>query len=136
MAETVKAFSYTNVGRDVVEVRWTGLDADDSGQAVDLSSYPDRTIQITGVMDGATTTLYWSNDTTAVKTDRAAGTLFGSKTAGWTVAQDSLGNNIAKTVTATGDQVLEAGHWFLPVNTGGGASTLVNVTITARRNRI
>ena len=135
MTEVVRAFSYTHYSRDVVEVVWSGLDGDDSGQAVDLSEFPDKTIQVTGTFDSATTTLYWSNDTTKVKTDRAAGTLFGSKTAEWVIAQDSLGNNIAKSA-AGGDQILEAGHWFAPVNSGGGGSTNLAVKITARRNKI
>lgn len=135
MTEVVRDFTYTQVSRDVVEVRWSSLDADDSGKAVDLSQFPDRSVQVTGTFNGATATLYWSNDTTKVKADRAAGTLFGSKTAEWVISQDSLGNNIAKSA-AGGDQVLEAGHWFLPVVTGGGGSTDLQVTITARRNKI
>ncbi len=135
MTEIVRAFAYTQISKDVVEVRWSGLDGDDSGQAVDLSEYPDKTVHVTGTFDSGTATLYWSNDTAKVKTDRAAGTLFGSKTASWIIAQDSLGNNIAK-AAAGGDQILEAGHWFLPVNSGGGGSCSLEVTITARRNKI
>lgn len=135
MTETVIPFTYTQVNKDVVEVVWTGLDGDDSGQAVDLSAYPDKAIQVYGTFDSATTTLYWSNDTAKVKTDRAAGTLFSAKTASWIIAQDSLGNNIAKSA-AGGDQILEAGHWFMPVNAGGGGSTSLTVIVTARRNKI
>jgi hypothetical protein len=135
MTEVVRDFTYTQISKDVVEVKWSGLDGDDSGKAVDLSQFPDKTIHVLGTFDSATTTLYWSNDTTAVKVDRAAGTLFGSKTASWIIAQDSLGNNIAK-AAAGGDQILEAGHWFLPVNSGGGGNTSITVVITARRNKI
>lgn len=135
MTEVVRDFTYTQVSKDVVEVTWTGLDGDDVGKAVDLSQYPDKSVQVLGTFDSATTTLYWSNDSTRVKTDRAAGTLSASYTATWIIAQDSLGNNIAKSA-AGGDQILEAGHWFQPRNAGGGASTSITVAITARRNKI
>ena len=118
-----------------MEVRWSGLDGDDSGKAVDLSQYPDKTVQVDGTFDSGIATLYWSNDTTKVKTDRAAGTLFGSKTANWVIAQDSLGNNIAKSA-AGGDVMLESGHWYMPVVASGAGSCSLNVTITARRNKI
>jgi hypothetical protein len=135
MAETTRTFTHKQISRDVVEVKWTGLDGDDVGEAVDLSQYPDKSVQVSGVFDSGIATLYWSNDSDAVKADRAAGTASGSYTAAWVIAQDSLGNNIAKSA-AGGDQILEAGHWFQPRVASGAGSCLLNVTITARRNKI
>jgi hypothetical protein len=132
MSEVVRDFTHTN-DRDSAIVTWSGLDGDDSGKAVDLSRWPDKTAQVLGTFGGATLTLYGSNDP-AVLTDRAAGTLFGSKTAVWVIAQDSLGNNFAK-AAAGGDVLLENYKYWLPVVTGGDGTTSLKCIINAARSR-
>lgn len=134
MTEVVRDFTYTQVNKNTVSVSWTGLDGDDSGKAVDLSGYPDKTVQVLGTFDSATCKLYGSNDP-AVLTDRAAGTLFGSKTAEWLNVVDPQGNVISKTAAAI-EAVLENSRFYTPVNTGGGGSTSLTVIITASRSRI
>lgn len=131
MAEVVRDFTHTLTGKDSVEIKWTGLDGDDSGKAVELSGYGDKTVQVLGTFNSGTLTLYGSNDP-AVLTDRAAGTLYGSKTAEWIVAQDSLGNNIAKTA-AGGDVIVDHYRYYLPVVTGGGGSCNLTCIIQATR---
>ena len=131
MTEVVRSGAHTLAGKDSVQIVWSGLDGDDSGMAMELSSYPDKTVQVMGTFDSATCTLYGSNDP-AVLTDRAAGTLYGSKTAEWIAAQDSLGNNFAKTA-AGGDVIVDNYRYYLPVITGGGASTNLKVIIYATR---
>src|SRR3990167_7554691 len=131
MSEVVRTGTHALINKETIKCTWSGLDGDDSGQAMDLSGYPDKTVQVFGTFGSATVTLYGSNDP-AVLTDRAAGTLFGAKTAEWVVAQDSLGNNIAKTV-AGGDVILEDYQYWSPVVTGGTDSVLT-VIIKATRS--
>jgi len=134
MTEVVRAGLVAWQNKSMVTCTWSALDGDDSGMAMDLSQFPDKTVQVFGTFDGGTMTLYGSNDP-LVLVDRAAGTLFGSKTASWVIAQDSLGNNIAKTA-AGGDAQIENYQYYLPVVTGGGATTSLKVIIAASRGRI
>lgn len=134
MTEVVRDFTVTTVNRDTVKCTWTGLDGDDSGMAVDLSGYPDKTVHIYGTFDSATVTLYGSSDALAL-VDRAAGTLFGSKTASWIALADPQGNSIAKTAAAI-ETLMETPQFICPVVTGGGGSTSLKVVITASRSRI
>lgn len=134
MTEVVREGVVTWVNKNTVKCTWAGLDGDDSGQAIDLSGFPDREVQVYGTFDSATTTLYGSSDE-RVKTDRAAGTLFGSKTASWNIVKDNLDNNIAK-AAAGQDIIIDNNQFFAPVNTGGGGSTSLTVVITATRSRI
>lgn len=134
MTEVVRSFTVATINKDTVQCTWTGLDGDDSGMAVDLSGYPDKTVHIYGTFDSATCSLYGSNDP-LVLVDRAAGTLFGSKTASWIAIVDPQGNAIAKSAAGM-EAILENPRYILPVNTGGGASTSLKVVITASRSRI
>ena len=131
MTEIVRSGTHTLVGKDCIQVIWSGLDGDDSGMAMEFSGYPDKTAQVLGTFDSGTCKIYGSNDP-AVLTDRAAGTLFGSKTAEWILAQDSLGNDFSKTA-AGGDVLLDDYRYYLPVVTGGGGSTSLKVIIKAGR---
>lgn len=110
---------------------WSALDADDSGQMIEFSKYADKCVHIYGTPDGATLTLYGSNDPLAI-VDRDAGTLFGSKTASWIALTDPQGNSIAKTAAAI-EQVLENPLYILPVSSGGGASTSWKIAIVGKR---
>ena len=111
---------------------WTGLDGDDSGKAIDMSGYADKTIHIYGTFDSATVTVYCSNDP-LVLVDRAAGTLFGSKTASWIACVDAQGGALAKTAAAI-EAVMENSLYTTVVVTGGGASTALKVVIAAKKD--
>lgn len=134
MTEVVRNHTVRTLGHGQIEVTWSGLDADDSGNAVNLCEYTDFTVQVTGTFNGGTCTLYGSNDRAAVLADRLAGTLFGSKTAEWIAAQDSLGNNFAKTA-AGGDTIVDSYEYYLPVVTGGGGSTNLKVILKASKRK-
>lgn len=133
MTEVVRGFNHTWINKQTVKCIWSGLDGDDSGMAVDLSGFPDKTAQIIGTIGTGppTITLYGSNDP-RVLVDRAAGTLFGNATANWVKAQDSLGNDFAKT-TLGGDIIVDQYQFYLPVVTGG-TGTLVDFAIVATRS--
>lgn len=135
MTEVVRTATRTQIDKNTILVVWTELDGDDSGKAEDFSGYPDKTVHVYGTfgIGPPTITLYGSNDP-AVVTDRVAGTLYGSKTASWIAAQDSLGNNFAKTAEG-GDVIVDAYRYYLPVVTGGTGTT-VTVSIMATRSRI
>ena len=133
MTEVVRDFTYTFINKDTVKVTWASLDDDDSGKAVDLSGYPDKTVQILGTFGGATCKLYGSNDP-AVITDRNAGTLFGSKTAEWINVVDPQGNAISKTAAAV-EAVLENTQYYCPVNTGGSGTTLSVIIVASRASK-
>lgn len=133
MTEVVRIPTVTWINKQTIKCVWSGLDGDDSGQAVDLSGFPDKTAQVIGTIGTGppTITLYGSNDAKVI-TDRDAGTLFGSKTADWVKAQDSLGNDYAKT-TLGGDVIVDNYQYYAPVVTGG-TNTSVSVVIVASRS--
>lgn len=133
MTEVVRTPTVT-MNRDVMTVTWAGLDADDSGQAVDMQDFTDVTVQVLGTFNGGTMTLYGSNDPRVV-TDRNAGTLFGSKTAEWVGVTDPQANAIAKAAAAI-ESVLESPAYMCPVVTGGGGSTALTVIAKCVRKRI
>lgn len=133
MTEIVRAFTHTWINKQTVKCVWSGLDGDDSGMAVDLSGFPDKTVQIIGTIGtGPPTITLWGSNDPRVIVDRAAGTLFGAKTADWVKAQDSLGNDFAKT-TLGGDVIVDQYQWYAPVVTGGTGVT-VDVIIVATRS--
>lgn len=111
---------------------WTGLDGDDSGKAMNLSGYADKTIHIYGTFDSATVTVYCSNDP-LVLVDRAAGTLFSAKTASWVACVDAQGGALAKTAAGI-ETIMENPLYILPVITGGGGSASLKVVIAAKKD--
>lgn len=133
MVEVVREPTNTVLKDNTRLIVWTGLDGDDSGQAVFLPNYSDKTVQIIGTFDSNTLTVYGSNDVDRVRADIAAGTLFGSATATWTALTDPQGNAIAKTGAAI-EEILENPAYILCVNAGGGGSTATEVMLTATRN--
>lgn len=134
MTETVKNPTKTLLTTNSAEWKWEAMDADDSGQAAFFPNYADMTVHIKGVFNGGTVTLYGSNDIVAVRADIAAGTLFGSATAEWVTLVDPQGNGIAKTSAAI-ETILENPAYILPVVTGGGGTTAIEVSIVAHQVR-
>ncbi len=132
MTEIVRVPSIVWANQKTRVVRWSGLLGTDSGQAVDMSNFQDKTIHIFGTFDSATCTLYGSNDP-RVLVDRAAGTLFGSKTASWIKCKDNLDNDIAKSTSDGGDIIIENYLYNCVVVTGGGGSTSLSAIIAATK---
>lgn len=129
MAEVVRVPTLAWLNQKTRIIPWTGLLTLDSGQAVDMANFQDKTIHIFGTWGGATCTLYGSNDP-RVKTDRDAGTLFGSKTASWVKCKDNLDNDIAKLADG-GDIIIENYLYNCVVVTGGDVTTSLSAIISA-----
>lgn len=127
MVEVVRIPTMVWVNQKTRSVTWTGLLTTDSGQAVDMSNFSDKTIHFYGTWGGATATLYGSNDP-RVAVDRAAGVLFGSKTASWIKCKDNLDNDIAKLADG-GDVVIEDYLYNCIVISGGDGTTSVSAVI-------
>lgn len=132
MAEVVRTPTFPRSKQTGVKhILWSGLDQDDSGQAVRLGKYSDKTVHIYGTFGGATVNLYGSNDPRA-QDDIDAGTTFGAKTAVWTVLTDAQANAITKTSAAI--EVIEENPMFvMPVVTGGDGTTALVVALVAKR---
>jgi hypothetical protein len=93
-----------------------------------VADFPDKTLHVFGSdFDSGTMTLKGSNDPRAA-VDRAAGTLYTSKTADWQSLVDPQGNAIAKAAAAI-EAVLEDPQYISPVMSGGGASTSKFITV-------
>lgn len=131
MTEVVRAGTAVEINRFVREIKWTGLDGDDSGNAIDLPRFSDKTVHIFGTFGGATVTLYGSNDPKAL-VDKNAGTLFGSKTASWVALTETLGNNLAVSAAAL-KIILEDPLYILPVVTAGDGTTSISVIIECKK---
>lgn len=124
MAEVVRTMSEVATGISGVKVyaNAVALDADDSTSPLSLPHYSDKSVQVTGVFNGATVTLQGSNDV-----DPA------------TVLWDTLHSPdmVALTFAASGmKQILENPLQIRALVSAGGGSTALNVrliTSTTRR---
>lgn len=94
---------------------WTGLLADDDGQVVEMCTYADRTIQITGTF--STGTLLWEGSLDA---------------SNYATLNDPQGNPLSIT-SAKIETVMELTRYARPRVSGGDGSTDLTVTLLARR---
>ncbi len=131
MVEVVRIPKITWQNQKTRLIAWTGLKQIDSGQAVDMSLFSDKTIHAFGTWGGATMTLYGSSDPRVI-TDQNAGTLFGVKTASWVITEDSGGANIAFTSDDL-SEIIEDPLYLLPVMSGGDGTTNISVIISATK---
>lgn len=131
MVEVVRSAVVSEINRFVRQIKWTGLLNTDSGNAIDLPRFSDKTVHIFGTFGGATVTLYGSNDPLAL-VDKNAGTLFGSKTASWVKLTETLGNDLAVTAAAL-KIILEDPLYILPVVTAGDGTTTISVIIECKK---
>jgi hypothetical protein len=92
----------------------------DSGQAVNLVEFPDKSVEIVGTWGGATGVLEGSNDDDG---SGAAGT--------YTTLNDPSSNALSFTANAQ-KQVTEVTAWTRP-RTSGGTGTAVVASLTVRR---
>lgn len=99
-------------------IKWLGLDGDDYGEAVRISNWQDRSVQVLGTWDAATLVIQGSND--------------GGTT--WETLHDTAGNNL--TFSSNGlKQILELVDLIRPSVSGGGATTSLNVWIQTRGDK-
>lgn len=111
-ATRVDSFGYA------VLYTWSGLLNGDTGNAVEMPEYGDRTFQVTGTFGtGGTVVLQGSNDGT-----------------NWVSLTDPQGNAISKTAAAM-ETVMETPRYVRPNITAGDGSTSLAVTIFARRTQ-
>lgn len=102
----------------VVLMTWAGLLNGDDGGPVELPSFPDVSVQITGTFGtGGSVTLLGSNDGT-----------------NYVALTDPQGNAITKTAAGL-EQVEELVRYIKPSVTAGDGTTSLTVTLLARRNR-
>jgi len=96
-------------------VRWTGLANGDVGQALDLSAYPDRSVQVVGTFGaGGSVTIQGSNN----------GDDFAS-------LADPQGNALAIT-TAKIEAILEAVRYIRPIVTGDVTTSLAVILFSRK----
>ncbi len=118
MADAVRSAKRTdiNAGLPACMITWTELDSDDSGEAVSLVDYTDRTVAITGTFGvGGSITMQGSNDNT-----------------NWFALTDPQGNAITKTAAAM-ELMMEAPLYIRPLVTAGDGTTSLTVKVLCRR---
>lgn len=99
-------------------IKWLGLDGDDYGEAVRISNWQDRSVQVLGTWDSATLVIQGSND--------------GGTT--WETLRDTAGSNL--TFSSNGlKQILELVDLIRPSVSGGGATTSLDVWIQTRGDK-
>ena len=119
MAERAAVLTPDPNGRQSLQViSWTGLTNGDTGEAVRVSHWQDRSIQAIGTFDTSTLTIQGSND--------------GGTT--WATLRDP--SSTALTFAAAGlKQVLEIVDLIRP-SSSGGAGTDIDVFLMMRSDRV
>lgn len=117
MAERVATRTDLKTGMPACIIGWTGLLNGDTGAAVELVDYADKTVTITGTFGtGGTLVLQGSNDGT-----------------NWFSLTDPQANAISKTAAAM-EIVLEAPRYIRPNVTAGDGTTSLTVQMCCRRS--
>lgn len=102
---------------DAYKVVWPLLAGSDTGEAVELFGFNDRSVQVEGTFDSGTVTMKGSNDSTNFEGVRDP-------------------SSTALTFTTAGLKgVLEACRQMKPVVSGGGGSCSLTVTMICARTR-
>lgn len=99
-------------------VTWSGLLNGDDGSPVNLSDFPDRTVQVIGTF-GAGGSVNFEGSNNGVN---------------WAVLTDPQGNAISKT-TASMEAVTETPVFVRPIVTAGDGATNLSVIMFARTPR-
>ena len=118
MADAIRAVSRTDIRSAIPACvfTWTGLDSDDSGAAIEIVDYTDRTVAITGTFgSGGSITMQGSNDGT-----------------NWFALTDPQGNAVTKTAAAM-ELIMEAPLYIRPLVTAGDGTTSLTVKLLCRR---
>ena len=118
---------FTRVGRpDVRQVTWT-LANGDVGTPVDLSNYPDKSVDIGGNFGAGGSVTLRGNNATSSPNPASSATV-------WAALTDPQANAITKTSKAI-EEVLENTRWYSPEVTAGDGTTAITVSILARKTR-
>lgn len=113
-----RAATITTPEIGITVVQWTGLLNGDDGAPVDLLSFADRSVQITGTFGaGGTVVIEGSNDGT-----------------NYVTVTDPQGNAISKTAAGI-EAILELMKSTRPRVTAGDGTTVLAVTMLMRRTR-
>jgi hypothetical protein len=99
---------------EVLAFLWEAMGDADTGEAIEVANFADRSIQVAGTFGSATLTVQGSND--------------GSN---WATLNDPQGNALTVT-SAKVEQILELTR-YLRVTTSGGSGTDLDVTLVCRR---
>lgn len=106
------AFTKIDTGNSLSIIRqWPAMPAASEGDAHPHNQYADKSVQISGVLSGATVYIEGSNDGT-----------------NWATLTDVLGAPLALTAACI-KTIIEATHLIRPRVSGGDGSTAVDVTI-------
>jgi hypothetical protein len=117
MAERASTRTDLKTGVPACIIGWTGLLNGDTGAAVEMVDYADKTVTITGTFGtGGSVTLQGSNDGT-----------------NWFALTDPQANAITKTAAGM-EAVLEAPRYIQPSVTAGDGTTSLAVQICCRRS--
>lgn len=116
---TTRTGQKTQQNPDSVLVTWEGIqNGDDCAAFIDFSEYDDRTMQVTGTLDGATVAM----------TGSVNGSDFGTVNDQFGTAMSAIGDEKPRAIS-------EYVYALKPVITGGGASTDITIQILAKRKR-
>ena len=100
--------------QSVATAKWVLANAD-TGVAVDLTDYADRSVQVDGIFGSATVVVEGSNDGTT-----------------WFTLRDPQGLTLS--FTANGLKQIMETTMYLRASSSGGTGTTVNVTLLARKS--
>lgn len=103
-----------NVGDQTWYAKWPAMGNADTGLAMDMGQYPDRTVGVTGTFGGATVTIQGSMDGTT-----------------WVTLNDFKGN--ALTITSANVSLIAESPIHLRAITSGGSGTTVDVWVLGSR---
>ena len=110
----VKAATFETIGGGCRVITWAGLANGDTGAPLQMSSHPDKTVQLIGTLGtGGTLTLQGSNDGT-----------------NWFTLSDAAGTDIVLT-SLDGVTIMENPLYIRPNITAGDGSTLLSVILVA-----
>lgn len=109
----------TQKGENINLVTWAGLGQGDTGQALELPNYSDKTMQSVGDYSGsASVSMRGSNEG-----------------ATYSVLNDGAGNALTNTADAV-KTVLENPRFIKPTIASGDGSTSITVTLLIRKERM
>jgi hypothetical protein len=113
---TIAGNIYESDDKRTALVVWDSITQADTGGAVDISRFPDRTVQVSGTFGGATLTVEGSNDNVT-----------------WFTLTNQAGD--ALSFTAAGLELIAQNPKYIRIGRSGGAGADVNVAINGAYSR-
>lgn len=120
MAAIASTITKDKLNPGVRYVVWEGLvkgdtgESDESGSPLGMSSFADRSVQVTGTFDSATVTIEGSNDGTT-----------------WATLSDQVGDDLSFTAAGIA-MVAELTRYIRPAVSDSGGSADIDVTMLVR----